>query len=221
MEKIKSKHQFDYEVLLREFLGIKFYCLKSLDQSIDQLCNILGEDLMDDALKEDYCPYFGVPWEAGLGLTQYLSQLDLKGKKIIEIGSGLSIPSFLCANKGAHVLATDFHADVKVFLEINQKLNNVEFDFFQMNWRNEYHDLGKFDLVIGSDVLYESAHPDHVAKSLIDFLAPNGKIILSDPGRAYVQKFVLSMNRMGFKEKTAFEKVKTEWTEKEVFIFEF
>jgi 2-polyprenyl-3-methyl-5-hydroxy-6-metoxy-1,4-benzoquinol methylase len=90
-----------------------------------------------------------------------------------------------------------------------------------MNWRNDNRDLGKFDLVIGSDILYESAHPDAVAKSLTSFLNPNGKIILSDPGRAYVQKFVLSMNKLGYREKMYIEKVESNWTKKEIFIFEF
>lgn len=176
---------------------------------------------MDDALKEDYCPYFGVPWEAGLGLTQFLTRLNLNEQKILELGSGLALPSFKACQQGANVLASDFHSDVKIFLDLNQKLNDIFFNFKQMNWRNEYHDLGLFDYVIGSDILYESSHPDHVATSLIRFLKPNGKIILSDPGRAYVQQFVSSMKRFGYQEKMTIEKVKTSWTEKEIFIFEF
>jgi predicted nicotinamide N-methyase len=119
------------------------------------------------------------------------------------------------------VIASDFHGDVKAFLDLNQKTNNIYFEFFQMNWRKDYRDLGKFDYVIGSDILYESAHPDHVAISLKSFLRPGGKIILSDPGRAYVQKFITSMNNLGFTEKLSIEKVSTEWTQKEVFVFEF
>ena len=56
--KFRSIYNFDYEVLEREFLDLKFICLKSLDESIDRLCERLGEESKDDALKEDYCPYF-------------------------------------------------------------------------------------------------------------------------------------------------------------------
>jgi predicted nicotinamide N-methyase len=221
IDKLSSIHGIDYSITKKNFLGLEFYSLSSLDLAIDDLCNKLGEAMMDDALKEDYCPYFGVPWEAGLGLSQYLEKLDLEGTRIIEIGSGLSLPSFIATRKKAHVIASDFHGDVKAFLDLNQKTNNIYFEFFQMNWRKDYRDLGKFDYVIGSDILYESAHPDHVAISLKSFLRPGGKIILSDPGRAYVQKFITSMNNLGFTEKLSIEKVSTEWTQKEVFVFEF
>jgi predicted nicotinamide N-methyase len=214
-----------YDIVLKNFKNINFYSLKSLDESIDKLCELLGDELMDDALKEDHCPYFGVPWEAGLGLTQYLSNLlpkiDIKNSRFIEIGCGLALPSFYISTQGGNVLATDYHPDVEIFLRENQKLNALQFDFFKMNWRNEYHELGLFDYVIGSDVLYESNHPEAVAKALIRFLKPNGKIILSDPGRAYVQSFVKAMNGLGFKEKMTIESIETSWTKKDIFIFEF
>lgn len=219
--KILGQFKLDYEVVEKEFLGIKFYSLQSLDKTIDQLCELLGEKLMDDALKEDYCPYFGVPWESGLGLAQYLDRMDLKDRTVLEIGSGLSLPSFVLARNGANVIASDFHQDVEVFLKYNQLMNNIKFPYHRMNWRTQVNEFGKFDLVIGSDVLYESAHPEHVAFALLRYLNPGGKIILSDPGRAYVQKFVEAMNKLGKKEVLIIESVKTSWTQKDVFIFEF
>ncbi len=221
LNKIPSVHQFDYDVNIYNFLNLKFYGLISLDASIDKLCSFLGDDKKDEALKEDYCPYFGVPWEAGLGLAQFLNDQDLTNKTILEIGAGLALPSFIATSKGAKVLASDFHADVKTFLQLNQTLNATEFDYIQMNWRKEILDLGKFDLVIGSDILYESAHPDYVSKTLISYLKEDGKIILSDPGRAYIQKFVSSMNHCGFKETMKIVNVETEWTKKDIFVFIF
>lgn len=221
LNKIPSVHHFDYDVKIYNFLNLKFYGLISLDASIDKLCNVLGENKKDDALNEDYCPYFGVPWEAGLGLAQYLNDLDLNNKKILEIGAGLALPTFIATSRGASVLVSDFHADVKTFLSHNQTLNEIQFDYIQMNWRKESLDLGKFDLVIGSDILYESAHPDYVSKTLISYLKVDGRIILSDPGRAYIQKFVKSMNQFGFKETMKIISVKTDWTMKDVFVFIF
>jgi len=221
IDKITSIHHFSYDVKPYQFLNLNFYGLISLDNSIDKLCKVLGEEKKDDALKEDFCPYFGVPWEAGLGLAQYLDQLNLNQKNILEIGAGLSLPSFIATKKGAKVLASDFHADVKTFLETNQNLNNIFFDYVQMNWRKDPLPLGKFDLVIGSDILYESAHPDHVSKTLINYLKEDGKIILSDPGRAYIQKFVTSMNQQGFRETMKIINVNTAWTKKDVFVFTF
>lgn len=226
---MKSTHGFDYQLKNISVLGFEMATIKDLDESIDTLCAFFGEDDQDNSLKEEYCPYFGVLWEAGVGLTQHLSQMDLKGKKIIEIGCGLALPSFLVTQKGADVIATDFHADVPIFLKLNQEKNQIFFPYKVMNWRNEIErtctDMGLFDLVIGSDILYESQHPMEVARALIAFLSPGGKIILSDPGRAYIQKFISSMNECGYKEvfttQTVSATASAHNQQRDIFIFEF
>ena len=203
--------------------------IRDLDESIDTLCEFFGEENQDNSLAEQYCPYFGVLWEAGIGLSQHLSTLDLKGKRVIEIGCGLALPSFVVTKKGGEIVATDFHDDVPLFLDLNQKQNSISFPYIKMNWREELErtkaDLGQFDLVIGSDILYESQHPLQVAKTLLAFLKPGGKIILSDPGRAYIQKFISAMHELGKIDVMFSEKVSAELTpknkEREVFIFEF
>lgn len=210
-------------------LGFEMTSLRDLDESIDILCNYFGEDDQDQSLKEEYCPYFGVLWEAGIGLGQFIQQFNLIDKRILEIGCGLALPSFVAARAGANVIATDFHVDVPAFLAVNQKANETLFEYAVMNWRDEVertkNNLGLFDLVLGSDILYESQHPLEVARALIALLRPGGKIILADPGRAYVQKFVSSMRELKYPEKMLIEKVPAEWTQKnvtkDVFIFEF
>lgn len=210
-------------------LDFEMTTIRDLDESIDSLCAFFGEDDQDNSLAEEYCPYFGVLWEAGIGLSQHLQKMDLKGKKVLEIGCGLALPSFLVTRMGGFVTSTDFHADVPLFLEINQKNNNCFFPYRVMNWRNEIErtksDLGSFDLVLGSDILYEGQHPMQVAKALISFLKPGGKIILADPGRAYIQKFVTSMNECGHREHFTTQTVAANLTPKnkqrDIFIFEF
>ncbi len=54
--------------------------------------------------------------------------------------------------------------------------------------------------MIGSDVLYESKHPREVARGLLKFVKPGGTILLSDPGRSYLQQFVNAMNEEGYSE---------------------
>lgn len=226
---MKSSHGFKYQLKQVAVLNFDMTCIRDLDESIDTLCEFFGEEDQDNSLAEEYCPYFGVLWEAGVGLTQHLSKLDLKNKKILEIGCGLALPSFLVTKMGGNIIATDFHADVPLFLELNQKNNQIYFPYKVMNWRNEIErtrtDLGLFDLVIGSDILYESQHPMQVAEALIAFLKPGGKIILSDPGRAYIQKFITSMNECGYKEHFTTQVVLPELTPKnkqrDIFVFEF
>ena len=227
--KMKSNHGYNYQLKTISVLDFEMTTIRDLDESIDTLCDFFGEADQDNSLAEEYCPYFGVLWEAGIGLSQHLLSLNLKNKKILEIGCGLALPSFIVTKKGGEIIATDFHADVPLFLEINQKRNNMFFPYRVMNWRNEIErtktDLGLFDLVLGSDILYESQHPLQVAKALIAFLKPGGKILLSDPGRAYVQNFITSMNECGYKEIFSTQTVTADLTPKnkqrDIYIFEF
>jgi predicted nicotinamide N-methyase len=210
-------------------LNLEMTTIRDLDESIDILCEHFGEEDQDQSLAEEHCPYFGVMWEAGIGLSQSLTREMCEGKKILEIGCGLALPSFIATRFGGNVIATDFHADVPLFLQENQERNKINFDYQVMNWRNEIErtktSLGLFDLVIGSDILYESQHADQVAEALIAFLKPGGKILLSDPGRAYVQKFISAMQKLGYPEKFTTQKVPAHLTPKnidrEIYLFEF
>ncbi len=226
------KSHFGYEYRTKEIpvLGMNFTTIRDLDESIDILCAHFGEDDQDLSLAEEHCPYFGVMWEAGIGLSQHLTQSLCEGKKIIEIGCGLALPSFVASRFGGKVLATDFHVDVPKFLNINQEKNQITFQYQVMNWREHLkiegdHSFGQFDLVLGSDILYESQHPEQVARALLSLLKPGGKILLSDPGRAYVQKFISAMQELGFPETLYTEKVEAHLTpknkEREIYLFEF
>ena len=229
METIKSTFGYSYPVKNLPVLGLEMATIRDLDESIDILCEHFGEENQDQSLAEEHCPYFGVMWEAGIGLSQLLTKELCENKNILEIGCGLALPSFVASRFGGNVTATDFHADVPIFLKINQQKNNIEFKYRVLNWRNEFSrtssSLGHFDLVLGSDILYESQHAMEVAKALIAFLKPGGKIILSDPGRAYVQKFILSMKELGYPEIFTTQKISADLTtknvEREIYIFEF
>lgn len=225
---LKSHHNFDYKLreLNVDFKGesLKFVVLDNLDKTIDHLCKALEENGSgDDPLSEDYCPYFGVLWPSAKGLCQYLfkHKAEFKNKSVLEIGCGLALPSFILKKQGVDVLATDFHRDVPIFLEKNFELNHVKFDYRQLNWREESDEIGKFDFVIGSDILYEGRHPYEVCRALIHYLKPNGQIILADPGRTYIQKFVTSMNELGFKEELLPESVELDGEKREIFVFKF
>jgi predicted nicotinamide N-methyase len=225
------KSHFGYQYLTKqiEVLDLEMTTIRDLDESIDILCEYFGEANQDQSLAEEHCPYFGVMWEAGIGLSQFLTEDMCKGKRILEIGCGLALPSFVATRFGGSVIATDFHADVPLFLDLNKKKNEIEFEYQVMNWRSEIErtkgSLGLFDLVLGSDILYESQHPVQVAEVLIAFLKPGGKIILSDPGRAYVQKFISSMRELGYPEQFTTQKVVAKLTAKnvdrEIYLFDF
>lgn len=196
--KLRSHYDFDYQLKRNEYQGLSYWTLRSLDEAIDDLCELF----LDDALKEGLCPYFGVDWPAGKALTSYcLEKKDFWAKKkVLELGCGLALPSLAVSSLGADVSAVDFHPDVALFLDENLRLNpKSHLHFLRHNWREDLSQLGRYDVVLGSDILYESAHPEHVVRSLLSLLAPNGLLLLADPGRAYLQSFVKQFEAQGHK----------------------
>lgn len=193
--------------------------IRDLDDAIDILCNSMTPEDQVDPFAEDLCPYFGILWPSAVGLSQFLGMQPelVKNKTILELGCGLGLPSLVASHLGGKVLATDFHPDVEEYFLRNCRHSSVRCGYQRLNWRENFQEIQKFDVVIGSDVLYESRHPGEVALGLLKFVNPGGTIILSDPGRNYLQQFVTAMNEEGIKEEMSSVKVE----DKEIWIFKF
>lgn len=217
MRTIKVK----YPTIIRQrTLDGKLYvmeAIRDLDEAIDLICEAMTPEEQLDPFAEDLCPYFGILWGASEALSQYLTKEKVKNKTILELGCGLGYPSLVASHLGGKVLATDFHPDVEEYFQRNCRHSNVVCEYQRLNWREDKTDVGLFDIVMGSDVLYESKHPKEVALGLIRFVKPGGKIILTDPGRAYLQQFLNAMNDLGHKEEMSTITV----DQKEVFVIEY
>lgn len=193
--------------------------IRDLDEAIDILCSSMSPEEQLDPFAEDLCPYFGILWPSAIGLAHYLAENPglIKGRKILELGAGLGLPSLVCSYLGGTVLATDYHPDVEEYFLRNCRHSSLECAYQRLNWREDLSEPEKFDVVIGSDVLYESRHPKEVARGLMKFVKPQGLIILSDPGRSYLQQFISAMNEEGIREEMTSITVE----DKEIFLFKF
>ena len=203
-------------------LGDKLFVMETirdLDEAIDLICEALSPEEQKDPFAEDLCPYFGILWPAAEALAIYLNEHPeiIRKKSVLELGCGLGYPALVATHLGAKVLATDYHPDVEEYFQRNCRHSSLTCDYQRLNWREDKRDIGLYDVVMGSDVLYESKHASEVAQGLIRFLKPGGKILLSDPGRAYLQPFVTAMKQAGYQDQMDAVKVK----DKEVFVFLF
>ncbi len=150
-------------------------------------------DEMSDPTKDlPEPPLFGSLWPSAEGLASYLVQkkLPLRGQRVLEIGCGLGLPSLLCARLGAQVETMDHHPGVASLLARNCQRNQLRaLTFHLTSFQNTNTRLGTYDLILGSDILYE---PDLYPK-LEDFIlrhsAQNCQIIIADPGRYAVSRF--------------------------------
>ncbi len=193
--------------------------IRDLDEAIDIICAAMTPEEQLDPFAEDLCPYFGILWEASIGLSEYLGVHPelIKNKSVLELGCGLGLPAIVAAHLGGSVLATDFHPDVEEYFLRNCRHSSVTCRYERLNWREQEQEVGKFDVVIGSDVLYESKHPHEVAQGLVRFVKPGGVILLSDPGRSYLLPFIKAMKSMGLHE----EMSSVDIDGKEIFLLKF
>lgn len=192
-----------HTIIHQRRLGEKLFvveAIRDLDEAIDMLCDSLSSDEQNDPFAPDLCPYFGIFWAASEALGVFLHEHPelVDGKSVLELGAGLGFPSLVAAHLGADVLTTDFHPQVEEYFARNCRHSQVTARYQRLNWREE--GIGQFDVVMGSDVLYESQHPMDVARALSKFVKPEGRILLSDPGRNYLGKFLEAMRASGFRE---------------------
>jgi predicted nicotinamide N-methyase len=133
-------------------------------------------------------PYWSVLWRSGVALARQLDTEDLAGKRVVELGCGLAIPSIAAARGGAEALATDGDIDALGLVRRNAELNGVEVETEAVDWAdpNELVERGPFDLALASDVLYERPGVAMLL-NLLPRLAPVAWV--ADPGRPAAEAF--------------------------------
>ncbi|MBO9662570.1 methyltransferase [Dokdonella sp.] len=127
---------------------------------------------------------FGHVWPAGCLLAEAMSRHPIAGRRILELGCGLGLASLVLQQRGADVLATDHHPLAESFLHENAALNGLApVPYRTLQWTVAEPDLGRFDLIIGSDILYERGHATQLAPVLERHASAEAEIVIADPGR--------------------------------------
>ena len=144
-------------------------------------------------------PLFGVVWPSGEVLAQLMVDYAIGEKRILEVGCGIALASLVLNHRQANITATDYHPEVEGFLIENTELNHDKtIPFIRTGWNDPISNLGLFDVIIGSDLLYESEHVDLLSEFINQHAAPHCDIILVDPGRGHHAKFSKKMIALGY-----------------------
>lgn len=144
-------------------------------------------------------PLFGLVWPSARILAGAMQTFDIAGKRILEIGCGLGLASLVLQRRGGNITASDIHPLAAAFLTENLLLNHLAAIRFQTgSWADTDPGLGKFDLIIGSDLLYERDQPD-ILSSFIDRHSHNRvEVIIVDPDRGNRARFNRGMKGLGY-----------------------
>jgi predicted nicotinamide N-methyase len=140
------------------------------------------------AQQDQFLPYWAELWPAGLALARALDGRSLRGRRVLELGCGLGLPSLIAARAGAQVLATDWAPEALELLQHNAARNDIELRTATVDWRVPDALLAEapWDLVLGADLLYEPRNVD----PLLELLPRLGdEAWIADPGRAGAEDF--------------------------------
>jgi predicted nicotinamide N-methyase len=154
-------------------------------------------------------PLFGLLWPSGALLAARMAMRVVQpDERILELGCGLALASLVGHRRGADVTASDCHPLAGPFLEANLRLNGLP----PLKYRHGEWALpvatdgpaapgavqGHYDLLIGSDVLYDRDASVALAGFIGRHAQPTAEVWIVDPDRGNRSRFSALMADLGF-----------------------
>ena len=135
-------------------------------------------------------PLFGLVWPSAQKMADLMQTWPLHNLRILEIGCGLALASLVIHRRLGNITASDCHPYTQRFLSANLLLNALPMMAYQSgHWGRDNPLLGEFDLIIGSDVLYERDHPAQLADFIQRHAAQHAQVLIIDPNRGHRSAF--------------------------------
>lgn len=166
-----------------------------------------ADELIDESefADDERLPYWAELWPSARALTRYLLENggagveDRTGVRVLELGSGVALPSLALASRGAEVLATDWYDDALRFARANAERNGLPpLRTELLDWRVPRGGWG-FQLVIAADVLYEPRNGPLLLALFPRVVAPGGTVLIADPGRVFAGDFLRLARDQGWR----------------------
>lgn len=156
-------------------------------------------------------PLFGLLWPSAIHLTEQLALRPIcPNENILEIGCGLGLASLAGHRRGARMTASDYHPLAEAFLRENLRLNCLP---SSLRYRHGQWGLSapltdeqagrtvlseQYDLIVGSDLLYERDTPPALAKFIDQHAWPAAEVWIVDANRGYRSAFNHHMSEYRF-----------------------
>jgi len=165
-------------------------------------------------------PLFGLLWPSGARLAERMARRPVRaGERILEVGCGLALSSLVGHRRGADMTASDCHPLAGAFLAENVRLNGLlPLKYRHGRWGHRPLDSdfdhvapvaafahavdvalsGRFELIIGSDILYERDEAGALADFIAQHAATSAEVWVVDPNRGNRAHFHRNMAALGF-----------------------
>ncbi|MEJ5252220.1 MAG: methyltransferase domain-containing protein [Chthonomonadetes bacterium] len=158
------------------------------------------DDLITESTSADEIPFWAVPWHASVGLCQFLcaSPELVRGKRVLELGTGLGLCGIVAQWLGAQVTLSDYQPDALEFALWNASQNGIHnVQTLLADWRR-FPEVEPFDVVIAADVLYERHLHASLQKVLMKTTDLHSRVFIADPWRDPAWEFIVQMEQAGW-----------------------
>jgi predicted nicotinamide N-methyase len=144
-------------------------------------------------------PLFGMLWPSGRVLAHAMLTFEIAGMRVLEVGCGLGLASLVIHRRGGDITASDHHPLTAAFLLENLRINSLPpMKYLKGDWAVANPALGRFDLIIGSDVLYDREHPSTLSHFIDRHSETAVEVLIAEPGRGNHSRFSRSMATLGY-----------------------
>ncbi len=161
---------------------------------------------------EQNLPYWAEIWPSGIALAdEIMAHPDLiRGRRVLEIGSGLGVTAITALMADADLTVADYSPESLLLCRYNARSNTGrEPKTLQINWRDPSGELRAaagtgYPVVLAADVLYETRDIEPMLDLVSWLVAPDGLFWLAEPGRSVAERFNERAAELGWRDEMAF-----------------
>ncbi len=173
LESFQRRYETDTADLVIRDRRFRFFVPRSLDTFVDQ----------GDIFHE--FPLWAKIWEASMVLADHLAAMPLDPeRRLLEIGCGVGVVGIVAAAFGNRVTMSEYNSNALDFARANVHANlsannGTSIEVMRLDW-NQPKLVGRFDAIVGSEVIYKETDFQSILKLVETCLNPSGEIILAE-----------------------------------------
>lgn len=137
-------------------------------------------------------PFWAKIWPSARALAQFLKKEKkwITGKKVIEIGAGIGLPSFMNATTASEIIISDYNIEAVQLIEKNiEHLGLKHLKAQRIDWNFLPSEIDATTILL-SDINYEPNQFDALLQVIHNFITQKKTIILATPQRITANSFV-------------------------------
>jgi len=125
-------------------------------------------------------PYWAYPWTGSRVLAEYVTRwIDLRGRRVLEIGCGLGIAGLAAAAGGADVVFVDAAPPALAFVRASLRANRLDAATICADFR-KLAASARFDCILAAEVAYDPPTFGDLAATLGRHLTLAGTALVAD-----------------------------------------